>query len=96
MEHLPSAQVRISGSWDPVSSLLLLLPLPLSLCVLELSLSLSQSNKKIKSFQKSLNPHKFVKIGFLGRSINQAADTSHFDIDHKWQFQLSFPYLAAG
>jgi len=46
VEHLPSAQVTISGSWDraphraPCSAESLLLPLPLPLLVFPLSLSL--------------------------------------------------------
>ena len=52
VKHLPSAQVMIPGSWDPVprsapgpaGSLLLPLPLP-PICALLLSLSLSLSNK---------------------------------------------------
>jgi len=53
VKRLPSAQVRILGSWDqaphwaPCSAGSLLLPLPFPLLVFLLSLSLCQINKKI-------------------------------------------------
>jgi len=51
VEHLPSAQVMIPGSWAPCSagSLLLSLPLPLpNAHGLSLALTLSQINKVFK------------------------------------------------